>query len=129
MAAHNVDTIQLVDKLVYLRSSPKGEAAAAIQGYDIDREHYMDFRNALVQRYGQRYTLTCAYLSRFYRLPKSGRCVTAADLRNINNETNGLLHQLREIGYPVSSGTWSSFIRCKSAWIRCTCSNGNRSQQ
>lgn len=108
MAVHDVDAIPLVNKLAYLRDALTGEAAAAMQGYGIDPERYMDFWNALVQKYEQRYTLACAYLSHFYGLPKLDRRATAADLRNISNETNGLLRQLRELGYPVDQ--WNLVI-------------------
>lgn len=108
MAVHDVQGMPNTNKMAYLRDALTGEAAEAMQGYGIDPDHYIDFWNALVQKYEQRYTLACAHLSHFFGLKKLERRVGAADLRRLSNETNGLLRQLRELNYPVEH--WNLII-------------------
>lgn len=101
LAVHDVDAVPRTNKLAYLRDALAGEAAEAMQGYGMDPNRYDEFWAALVAKYEQRYTLACAYLGRFFSLPRLQRSVGAADLRRMANDTNGLMRKLRELNYPV----------------------------
>lgn len=131
LAVHNVNEVPRANKMAYLRDALTGEAAEAMKGYGIDPERYDEFWNALVNKYEQRYTLACAYLSRFFGLPRLHRGSAAAELRRMSNDTNGLLRQMRELGYEADR--WNLIIvhalqerlspELKRKWL--TVRNGN----
>lgn len=108
LAVHNVEQVPRTNKMAYLRDALTGEAAEAMKGFGIDPARYDDFWNALVAKYEQRYTLACVYISRFFGLPRLSRGYTAADLRRMSNDTNGLLRQMRELEY--ATGQWDLLL-------------------
>lgn len=108
LAVHNVEQVPRTNKMAFLRDALTGEGAEAMKGFGIDPDRYDDFWNALVAKYEQRYNLACIYLSRFFGLPRLNRGFAAADLRRMSNDTNGLLRQMRELGY--ATGQWDLLL-------------------
>lgn len=86
-------------KLSLLRDSMVGAAADAMRGWNLNNDNYDQAWNALVAKYGRKFPLASAFLTKFFALPKLERRANAKDLTDMVNATNELFREMEDLEY------------------------------
>lgn len=107
LGCHDVDEIPKANKVQYLRKALVGKAVDDIKGFPIQADSYDALWNELVTKNEKRFPLACAYLSRFFGLPKL-RQATAEALQRMSSAAKGMRRQLMAMEYPVEN--WDLII-------------------
>lgn len=102
LGVHSVDEMPEAYKIQHLRNALTGEAAASMSGHTLVGGNYAMLWEALNKKYDKKYATACAYLTKFYSLPKMNeKEMLASELKRMVNVTNEMIRQLRSMEYPV----------------------------
>lgn len=110
IGVHDVDPAQLKPeyKIQYLRQALVGEAEDVAKGFSVVPANYEPLWEALVKKYEHRYSVACAFLSKFFAMPELKAPVSSSELHKMVTTTNEVLRRIVEIEYAVQN--WDLLI-------------------
>lgn len=99
IAVHDVEQIKPDLKMQFLRQSLTGMAEEVALGFTVTAENYDKLWQALIDKFEDKYAMSCAYLSKFFGLPTLQEPITSNELTRMVTTTNEMLRQLKEMDY------------------------------
>lgn len=104
---HDDPSLSDLKRLHYLCSCLKGDASKALDDIDIVEANYDLAWNRLISRYENKRKLVTFRLQSLFNLPVV-TSETSRDLRDLRDQTNKIIHSLRNLGRPVEH--WDDVI-------------------
>ncbi|XP_055905233.1 uncharacterized protein LOC129940780 [Eupeodes corollae] len=104
---HNNSSLSNIEKLTYLKSCLKGNAASLLDYLEVNNDNYDEAWEILTTRYDHKRILVNSQLKSFFEQPII-KVETSDSIKCLLDKSKEVLHALKNLGVPVES--WDVFV-------------------